>query len=58
MIIIIGGVDEHIKLLIEINIECCRKVPTVNYGTYLKFFPDKVDDTLKKIEEMKTKSNS
>ncbi|ORX53450.1 hypothetical protein BCR36DRAFT_582268 [Piromyces finnis] len=50
-----SGVDEHIKLLIEINIECCRKVPTVNYGVYLKFFPDKVEDTLKKIEEMKTK---
>jgi len=53
-----SGVDEHIKLLIEINIECCRKVPTVNYGTYLKFFPDKVDDTLKKIEEMKTKTKT
>jgi len=51
-----GGVDEHIKLLIDINIECCRKVPTVNYGTYLKFFPEKVDDTLKKIEEMKSKN--
>jgi len=52
-----SGVDEHIKLLTEINIECCRKVPTVNYGTYLKFFPEKVDDTLKKIEEMKTNNN-
>jgi len=48
-----SGVDEHIKLLTEVNIECCRKVPTVNYGTYLKFFPEKVDDTLRKIEEMK-----
>jgi len=52
---LLSGVDEYIKLLNEINIECCRKVPTVNYGTFLKFFPEKVDETLKKIEERKTK---